>query len=143
MNVDALLIQKGTFVATARPTDTVRTALATLVRHRIGALVVSSDDRQVEGILSERDVVTWLDRSGPEVLDSPVEKIMSADVRTCAPADDLASLMEVMTSRRIRHLPVVSDGVLGGIVSIGDVVKARVDDLEVERRVLNDYINAR
>jgi CBS domain-containing protein len=143
MKVAALLAQKGTFVATAGPLQPVRSALATLVRHRIGALVVTSDDATVEGIVSERDIVRGLDRSGADVLDTPVGSIMSTDVQTCAPDDDLASLMEIMTARRIRHLPVVHQGVLGGIVSIGDVVKARVDELEVERRVLDDYIHAR
>jgi CBS domain-containing protein len=143
MNVAALLAQKGSSVATTAPGDPVRTALATLVRHRIGALVVTSDGRTVEGIVSERDIVTGLDRSGADVLDRTVASIMSTDVRTCTPDDDLASLMEIMTSRRVRHLPVVNAGVLGGIVSIGDVVKARVDDLEVEARVLDDFIHAR
>lgn len=143
MNVAALLGRKGTFVASTAPSDTVRTAVATLVHHRIGALVVTSDGRTVEGIVSERDIVRGIDRSGAELLDSPVRSIMSTDVQTCTPDDDVASLMEVMTARRIRHLPVVRDGGLEGIVSIGDVVKARVDDLEVERRVLDDFIHAR
>jgi CBS domain-containing protein len=143
MKVEALLAQKGTFVATAQPLQRVRSAVATLVQHRIGALVVSSDDRTVEGIVSERDIVRGLDRSGTEVLDAPIQSIMSSHVQTCAPDDDLASLMEIMTARRIRHLPVVHEGVLGGIVSIGDVVKARVDELELERQVLDDYIHAR
>ena len=143
MKVAALLAQKGTFVATVQPRQPVRTALATLVEHRIGAVVVTSDDATVEGIVSERDIVRGLDRSGAAVLDMPVASIMSSDVQTCGPDDDLASLMEIMTARRVRHLPVVQDGVLGGIVSIGDVVKARVDELELERRVLDDYIHAR
>ncbi len=143
MNVEALLARKGAFVATAAPLDPVRSALATLVHNRIGALVVTSDGRAVDGIISERDIVSGLDRTGGEVLDSTVGSIMSTAVRTCSPADDLASLMETMTAHRIRHLPVVRDGVLGGIVSIGDVVKARVDELELERRVLDDYIHAR
>jgi CBS domain-containing protein len=143
MNVAALLAQKGSTVATAAPGDTVRAALTTLVEHRIGALVVTSDGRAVAGIVSERDIVRGLHRSGADLLDSTVASIMSSDVQTCAPEDDLASLMEIMTARRIRHLPVVSGGVLGGIVSIGDVVKARVDDLEVEARVLDDFIHAR
>jgi CBS domain-containing protein len=143
MKVAALLKQKGTFVATAKPSDTVRATVATLVQHRIGALVVTSDGRTVEGIVSERDIVTWLDRSGPLLLDGMVGPIMSTDVLTCGPDDELGSLMEIMTSHRIRHLPVLRDGALDGIVSIGDVVKARVDELEVERRVLDDYIHAR
>jgi CBS domain-containing protein len=143
MNVAALLVRKGAFVATAAPLDPVRAALATMVQHRIGALVVTFDGRTVEGIVSERDIVAGLDRCGAEVLDETVASIMSTGVYTCAPDDDLASLMEVMTARRIRHLPVVSDAILGGIVSIGDVVKARVDDLELERQLLDDYIHAR
>jgi CBS domain-containing protein len=143
MNVEALLDHKGAHVATADPRDVVRTALATLVDQRIGALVVTSDGRTVAGIVSERDIVNWLHRAGPQILDGVVGSIMSTDVQTCAPTDDLATLMEVMTARRIRHLPVLRGGVLSGIVSIGDVVKARVDDLELERRVLDDYIHAR
>jgi CBS domain-containing protein len=143
MNVAALLAQKGSSVATAAPGDPVRAAVTTLVQRRIGALVVTSDGRAVEGIVSERDIVRGLDRSGAGLLDGTVRSIMSTEVRTCSPEDDLASLMEIMTAHRVRHLPVVSDGVLGGIVSIGDVVKARVDDLEVEARVLDDFIHAR
>jgi CBS domain-containing protein len=143
MNVAALLARKGAYVATAAPLDPVRVALATLVQHRIGALVVTSDGETVEGIASERDIVRGLERSGAQVLDETVASIMSTGVYTCSPEDDLASLMEVMTAQRIRHLPVVRDGVLSGIVSIGDVVKARVDDLELERKLLDDYIHAR
>jgi CBS domain-containing protein len=143
MDVDALLRRKGRFVATVRPDDLVGRVLEELVEHRIGAVVVTSDGRTVDGIISERDIVVGLRRSGPSILEGIVGGIMSRDVRTCTAGDDLATLMETMTAHRIRHLPVLRDGALDGIVSIGDVVKARLDDLELERRVLDDYINAR
>jgi CBS domain-containing protein len=143
MDVDALLRRKGRFVATVRPDDLVGRVLEELVEYRIGAVVVTSDGRTVDGIISERDIVVGLRRSGPSILEGIVGGIMSRDVRTCTAGDDLATLMETMTAHRIRHLPVLRDGALDGIVSIGDVVKARLDDLELERRVLDDYINAR
>jgi len=143
MKIAALLRQKGDFVATVRPDTTVTEALDELDRHHVGALVVSAHDRSLDGIVSERDVVRHLARSGPGVLDGPVSAIMSANVQTCGLDDDLEGLMNAMTAGRFRHVPVVQDGVLVGIVSIGDVVKARVDQLEDDRRALTDYINAR
>jgi CBS domain-containing protein len=143
MRIQALLRQKGDFVATVRPDASVREALAELARHQIGALVVSLDGRTPLGIVSERDVVRRLDDWGAEVLDRQVSSIMSSSLHTCAPGDEVESLMETMTTHRIRHVPVLRDGQLAGIVSIGDVVKSRVGELEEDRRALVDYINAR
>ena len=143
MKVDALLRRKGSDVATIHPDATVGEAVAELTRRHIGALVVSANGVTVDGIVSERDVVANIARSGPSVLDLPVASIMVTEVEVCRLTDHMASLMEVMTRLRIRHLPVVEGGRLAGIVSIGDVVKARVDELEADRQLLHEYIGAR
>jgi CBS domain-containing protein len=138
--ISAVLAAKGTFVATIRPEASVSELLADLARHGIGALVVSTDGQHIEGIVSERDVVRRLHELGPELLEKPVESIMTREVRTCRPADQVEWLMVTMTQHRVRHLPVLVDGVLAGIVSIGDVVKSRIDELETDRQSLIDYI---
>ena len=143
MQIASLLEEKGRQVATVEPNRTSRDAVALLASHNIGALVVSTDGRAIEGILSERDVVRSMASLGPETLDQEVGALMSRDVWTCAPTDVVETLMATMTDRRIRHVPVLDDGALIGIVSIGDVVKHRVDELERDRNVLVDYINAR
>lgn len=104
---------------------------------------MSPDARRIEGIVSERDVVRALVERGPALLDDAVSRIMSAEVETCSPTDDTEHLMAVMTDKRIRHLPVVEDGLLRGIVSIGDVVKHRLRELERDREELVAYIHAR
>ncbi len=143
MKISSLLKAKGTTVATVAQTASVAEAVALLCRHRIGALVVSTDGRRIEGIVSERDVVRRLnDLKGP-LVDEPVTAIMSSNVYTCAPDDEVESLMSTMTEHRIRHVPVVAGGTLAGIVSIGDVVKSRIDELEKDRNQLVDYIHAR
>ncbi len=143
MKISTLLARKGTMVATISGQATVREAVAELRAHGIGALVVSADGEHIEGIVSERDIVRALaDRQG-ELLDEPVSSIMTSTVFTGAPEDDTDSLMAAMTDRRIRHVPIATEGSLRGIVSIGDVVKSRIDDLEKDRRELTDYINAR
>ena len=134
---------KGTRVATIRAEQPVSDAVKQLTAANIGALVVSPDGRRVEGIISERDIVAHLDRVGPAVLDQAVASIMAGDVHTCSPTDAMAALMAVMTNQRIRHLPVLDGGFLAGTISIGDVVKARLDGLEEDRGRLHDYINAR
>jgi CBS domain-containing protein len=138
--ISAVLGAKGTFVATIRPEASVSELLADLARHGVGALVVSSDGQHIEGIVSERDVVRHLHELGPELLEKPVESIMTREVRTCSPGDQVDSLMVVMTQHRVRHLPILVDGVLAGIVSIGDVVKSRIGELEMDRQSLIDYI---
>ena len=140
MLVAELLRQKGAEVATVAPTDSVGRVVETLRTHNIGAIVVSADGSTIDGIASERDVVRALDASTSDLLEQPVADIMTADVHTCSPTDTVDSLMSLMTDKRIRHLPVVVDGALNGIISIGDVVKCRVSELEVEARQLTEYI---
>lgn len=142
MHVAQILARKGTSVATVAPSDTVTDAVQLLAEKRLGALVVSADGRSIDGILSERDIVRSLGTEGAGLLDVPVSQIMTAAVRTCAPADTVERLMSLMTEHRIRHLPVEVDGELAGIVSIGDVVKERVTELEDESRQITDYIQS-
>ncbi len=143
MRISNLLAAKGSSVATITGEATVADAVAELARHKIGALVVSADGAHIDGIVSERDIVRALgDRSGT-LLEERVSSIMTRVVATSSPDDEVDSLMRTMTERRIRHVPVVQDGVLAGIVSIGDVVKSRIDELEKDRKELVDYINAR
>ena len=127
-------------VVTIRPDATVRDLLALLAEHNIGAAVVSGDGTSVDGIVSERDVVRRLHQDAT-VLDHAVSAIMTADVRTCAGDDGLTELMQTMTEHRIRHVPVVADGRLTGIISIGDVVKSRIGELEFERDQLDSYVH--
>ncbi|MGO9342244.1 MAG: CBS domain-containing protein, partial [Acidimicrobiales bacterium] len=128
MKISTLLERKGTSVATIAGVATIREAVAELQSRRIGALVVSADGEHIEGILSERDVVRGIADRGGELLEDPVNSIMTSTVFTCTPDDDTESLMAVMTDRRFRHVPVETDGLLSGIVSIGDVVKSRIDE---------------
>lgn len=140
MNVQSILQRKGAEVATISQTASVCDAVRLLGERRIGALVVSGDGRAIEGIISERDVVRVAENGGLD--DITVGSVMSTDVVTCAVGDGVDRLMALMTERRIRHLPVVDDGGhLAGIVSIGDVVKARLTELEHENRALADYIS--
>jgi CBS domain-containing protein len=140
---DQILQRKGRDVSTIAPDATVRAAAEALAAANVGALVVSPDGSALAGILSERDIVRRLAAAGPSLLDEPVSSIMQADVHTCAGADNVDQLMELMTEHRIRHLPVVEDDALCGIISIGDVVKTRVDELVTEKDQLVDYIRGR
>ena len=143
MQVAKILARKGADVFTIEPDATVAVAVAELGARRVGALIVSSDGTTVAGIVSERDVVRRLADLGPAVLDQPVSSVMTAEVVTCTPAATTEELMGVVTERRIRHVPVLDDDCLTGIVSIGDVVAARVRELEEEAQLLHDYISAR
>ncbi|MEX1110112.1 MAG: CBS domain-containing protein [Dongiaceae bacterium] len=143
MNVHSMLSQKGDKVVTARPDTTVIAASRLLKLERIGSVVISSDGVRVQGILSERDIVRGLVERGADLLEMPVSEIMTRTVTTCAPDDDIQDVMSKMTRGRIRHLPVVENGRLRGIISIGDVVKNRLEDLETETSVLRDYIVGR
>ena len=140
MNVEAILRNKGSTVATVQPDATVGEAVALLRRKAIGALVVSGDGRAVDGILSERDLVHALADRGAALLDLRVEQLMTHRVVTCSPRDSVGDLMAQMTERRIRHIPVLRDGALAGIVSIGDVVKFRLDEMEYEASSLRSFI---
>ncbi|MDQ3464732.1 MAG: CBS domain-containing protein [Actinomycetota bacterium] len=142
MRIKDVLRHKGSAVVTVGPDATVHDLLAALSEHAVGALVVSTDGQQVDGIVSERDVVRRLHDDGADLLNQTVASIMTSDVHTCGPEDLIDDLMRAMTERRIRHIPVVVDGRLAGIVSIGDIVKFRMDELETERRQLQDYISS-
>lgn len=144
MRIEKVLAGKGSAaVATITAESSVGQALAELARHGIGALVVSPDGRSIAGIVSERDVVRALDRDGPGIIERPVSSIMSTHLHTCRPEDEVDSIMAMMTAHRIRHVPVLRDGALAGIVSIGDVVKSRIDELEGDRKALVDFIYSR
>ncbi len=127
-------------VVTIAPDASVRELVALLAEHNVGALVVSDDGEHVAGIVSERDVVRRLHRD-PGVLEAAVRDIMTSDVRTCAAQDELTDLMQTMTQHRIRHVPVVAGDRLTGIISIGDVVKNRIRELEFERDQLDSYVH--
>jgi CBS domain-containing protein len=142
MRISDLLRQKGSLVVTIRPEQSVTELLDLLATNGVGALVVSADGKTVDGIVSERDVVRRLQRFGPDLLNSPVQEIMTAHVRTCPPETELEDLMRTMTKGRFRHVPVVDAGHLVGIVSIGDAVKHRIDELQVERDQLTAYITS-
>jgi CBS domain-containing protein len=140
MRVSAILSAKGSNVATIAPGAPITEAVNELRVRGVGALVVSGDGRRIEGILSERDVVRRLAERGDSVLQDPVSAVMTAEVRTCSPDDSCETLAWLMTEHRHRHLPVVVDDQLVGIISIGDVVKARLSQLEDETRQMQDYI---
>jgi len=140
MRISDVLRGKGTQVVTVTPDTKVRRLLAVLAEHGIGAVVVSRDGTSVDGIASERDIVRALARRGAAVMSEEVTAIYTAQVHTVTPETSLEDVMRMMTERRIRHAPVVVDGGLRGIVSIGDVVKNRMDELETERAALTDYI---
>jgi CBS domain-containing protein len=141
MRISDVLKAKGAAqVVTISPDATVRELVGLLSEHNIGALVVSSDGAAVDGIVSERDVVRRL-RDDEALLDQPVSTIMTAEVHTCVGPDPLTELMQLMTDQRIRHVPVVADGALTGIISIGDVVKNRITELEFERDQLDHYVH--
>jgi CBS domain-containing protein len=140
MRIADILRSKGSSVATVAPTVTLSDLIGQLARYNVGALPVVDDDGRLIGIVSERDVVRQLHAHGPNVLQAQVAEFMTAGVVTCAPGDKVAELARVMTDGRFRHLPVVENGTLAGIVSIGDLVKARIDLLESEREQLQSYI---
>lgn len=138
MRVKAILDRKGRHVATVRPDVKVSVAARRLIAEEIGALVVSEDGRRPQGLIGERDIVRGLTRFGDEALDRPVAELMTRQYRSCSPDDEIKRVMQEMTRFRMRHLPVLEDGRLCGLVSIGDVVKHRLEDLELETSVLRD-----
>ncbi len=143
MKVQAMLADKGKKVVTTRPDTTIATVIGILKLERIGALVVSNDGQHVLGIISERDIVRSLASHDLEILSQHAETLMTRHVKTCKPEDNIKDVMTEMTRSRIRHLPVVEDGRLCGIISIGDVVKNRLEELETESNVMRDYIVGR
>ena len=140
MRISDVLRVKGTRVVTVTPDTKVRHLLAVLAEHRIGAVVVSHDGASVDGIASERDIVRAFAKRGAAVMSEAITAIYTAEVHTVAPETQLEDVMRMMTEQRVRHAPVVADGGLRGIVSLGDVVKNRIDELETERAALTEYI---
>ncbi len=140
MSVSHILKSKGRDVITASPKDTLGSIAQTLAANRIGAIVVLSESGEIEGIVSERDVVRCLAAEGAKALDVPVAKIMTKGVKTCSEDDSETELMALMTENRIRHLPVVDKGKLTGMISIGDVVKFRIEAIEREAAEMKAYI---
>jgi CBS domain-containing protein len=140
MRIREVLRSKGSAVFTISPDATVSELLDVLAQHNVGALVVSADGTTVAGIVSERDVVRRLQDRGTDILGDAVSSIMTSTVTTCSEQDTVEDLMREMTNRRIRHIPVMRDGALIGVISIGDMVKSRIGELEYERSNLIGYI---
>jgi CBS domain-containing protein len=140
MTVKAILEAKGHDVYTIGPNEKLSEAIRVLAEHRIGALVITSADRKIVGILSERDIVRVISKQGAAALDSTVRSVMTAKVKVCNERHTVNEVMEIMTRGRFRHLPVEKDGVLDGLVSIGDVVKKRIEDAEKEAEEIRTYI---
>jgi CBS domain-containing protein len=140
MIVATILRGKGANVVTARPESTISEISKLLHDAKIGAVIVSSDRVRVDGILSERDVVRAIAANGEAALTMSVAEVMTCEVVTCAPSDNVAHLMAQMTAGRFRHMPVIDEGALIGIVSIGDVVRVRVEEIENEAEALRTYV---
>lgn len=140
MNVKGILARKGNLVKTIKPAATIADAARTLAEARIGAVVVSNDGATIAGILSERDIVRVIGTEGTAALNWTVDRAMTANVVTCKPEDRLEDLMSMMSGRRIRHLPVAVEGRMAGLISIGDVVKERINQIEADAEAMRDYI---
>jgi CBS domain-containing protein len=140
MNVKHILAEKGGNVISIEPTATLGTAVRTLAENRIGALLVLGPDRRLVGILSERDIVRVLAERGSDVLDQPLSQVMTRKVVTCSQSETIGGIMERMTRGKFRHVPVLDQDQVIGVVSIGDVVKQRLQEMEQESAALRDYI---
>jgi CBS domain-containing protein len=140
MTVKAILSAKGGDLISIEPTATLDTAIQTLAKHRIGALLVLGPDHRVIGILSERDIVRVLAEQGADVLTKPLSQVMTRKVVTVGPTETVGALMERMTTGKFRHVPVVEQEQLIGIISIGDVVKHRLSEVERDSAAMRDYI---
>lgn len=142
MKIESILKQKskGSQVVTVRPDESIDALAHRLVLEGIGCVIVSENGQTIDGIISERDLIRGLAQHGTGLLDMPVSRLMSLHVLTCTPDDRLKDVMRKMTQRRVRHLPVVDGGRLAGIISIGDVVKNRLEDMELETSVLRDMV---
>ncbi|MDA0655374.1 MAG: CBS domain-containing protein [Proteobacteria bacterium] len=141
MRVDVILRHKGNDVFSISPERTVQEAANLLTKNKIGALLVRDQDGAILGVLSERDVLGGIAANKGHVLSKPVSALMTSRIVTCSPLDTLDDIMDVMTNKRIRHIPVMEDGELKGIVSIGDVVKHRMSEIETESDALRQYIS--
>ena len=142
MTVQTILSRKGRNVVTIEPSATLQAAIATLAEHRIGAVVVLGADRRVIGLLSERDVVRAFAEFGADALTKRLAQVMTRDVATCGEAESALSIIERMTTGKFRHIPVIERDQLVGIVSIGDIVKHRLCEMEQESTALRDYIQS-
>jgi CBS domain-containing protein len=140
MTVKSILSDKGYDVVTLRPEVTVNDAVATLAKYRIGAIVVTDDQSVIKGIISERDIVRTLAEDGSASLARPVSALMTANVKVCSENHTVNDVMEIMTRGRFRHLPVERDGKLIGVISIGDVVKRRIEEVQQEAEQIRSYI---
>jgi len=140
MNVREILSVKGREVVTIDPNANLATAAKVLAERRIGALVVTGPEDRIVGILSERDIVTALAKCGIDALETKITKVMTRKVTTCSLSDTISSIMDSMTAGKFRHVPVVEQGRLAGIISIGDVVKHRLMEMENDQAALRDYI---
>jgi len=143
MKVSEVLKAKGDLVFTVSPEETLTKVLETLTGEHIGALIVCDQNEKVLGVISERDIVYGLAKHGSQILSKPVKDIMTSDVIACSPQDTMFRAMSMMTGRRVRHLPILNDdGKLSGIISVGDAVKARIEEIEEEANALREYINS-
>ena len=140
MTVKAILSNKGGDIISIEPTAILETAVKTLAQHRIGALLVLGPDRRVIGILSERDIVRVLAEQGADVLTKPLAAVMTRKVVTCSETETVGTIMERMTTGKFRHVPVIEQDQVVGVISIGDVVKHRLHEMEQESAALRDYI---
>jgi CBS domain-containing protein len=140
MNVKAILAAKGGDIISIEPTADLTAAARLLGVHRIGAVLIRGAGGRLAGILSERDIVRVISERGASALDLPVGQVMTRNVATCGEDDSIASIMERMTEGKFRHMPVLANGELIGVVSIGDVVKQRVEEVEKESEAMRDYI---
>ena len=140
MIVNRILSLKGREVATIEPSRSLSEAARVLAERRIGALLIVDGDRPVTGIISERDIVRAVAMHGAKALDEPVSRFMTEKVVTCTGETSINDVMELMTQQKFRHIPIVESGRLSGIVSIGDVVKLRLEEVEAETQAIKEYI---
>ena len=143
MHVAAVIKRKGSNVVSIAPDRTIAEAVSLLIENGIGAVLVLDGTGAIHGILSERDIINGLSKQGADALTQPVDALMTRDVLRCSPHDTIAEVMEVMTERRTRHLAVIENGKLAGLISIGDVVKQRLIDANLEVETLRGYVSLR
>jgi CBS domain-containing protein len=142
MHIETILAVKGHAVSTVRPETRLAEVMRRMRDERIGALVISEDGSRIQGIISDRGVMHAIADHGVDVLERPVAEVMAKEVFTCSPQDRVGSIMRLMTDRRIRHIPVLNpDGTLHGLISIGDVVKHRLDEVQREAEAMREYIS--
>lgn len=140
MTVQRILKQKGTYSPVVNPTIKIIDVVNTLEAEEVGALIVSTDGKKIDGIISERDVVLGIAQFGAKVLEKTVGDLMTKDVATCTAGDPVAGVMALMAEKRIRHVPVIDDGELAGIVSIRDIIQLRLDEVQADADAMRDYI---